>query len=66
MSKYLILGNTIGNKGLEQKMSSLLKLLTSLRDSENIRHLLRACSVSGPVLGAEVIMETEQRRPFLS
>lgn len=47
-------------------MSSLLKLLTSLRDSENIQHLRRACAVSGPVLGAEVIMETEQWRPFLS
>lgn len=47
-------------------MSSLLKLLTSLRDSENIQPLFSVCTLSGPVLGAEVLIETEQVRPLLS
>lgn len=36
MNKYVVLDNIIGDKGIEQKMSSLLKLPTSLRVSENI------------------------------
>lgn len=66
MNKYVVLDNIIGDKGIEQKMSSLLKLPTSLRDSENIQRFLSACSVSGPVLGAEVIVDTNQLQPLLS
>lgn len=66
MNKYVVLDNIIGDKGIEQKMSSLLKLPTSLRVSENIQRFLSACSVSGPVLGAEVIVETNQLQPLLS
>lgn len=59
MNKYVVLGSIIGNKEIEQKISYLLELLTSLRDSENIQCLLSACFASGPVLGAKVIKETE-------